>query len=138
MRRKTKAYLALAVGGLAVLAAAVLLRTRVADLLHGVLTGAGCGVSALGLSRFLGCRVEETHPAYQKANEIEQTDERNIAIRRRARALSGTILQWLIMTTAWIAILLDAPLWVTLALVGAFLTKTLLETILTVHYQKVM
>lgn len=138
MRRKTKVYLALGLCGLALVAAAGLLRARVPDLAHGVLTGAGCGLLALGLARFLDCRVEETHPAYQKANEIQQTDERNVAIRHRAKALSGTILQWLVIVAAWAAILLDAPLWVTLALVGAFLVKTVAETILTAHYQKVM
>jgi len=110
----------------------------VPDLAHGVLTGAGCALAALGLARFLNCRVEETHPAYRKASEIQQTDERSVAIRRRAKALSGSVLQWLVIAAAWAAILLDAPLWVTLALVSAFLVKTVLETILTAHYQKVM
>lgn len=138
MRRKTKGYLALAIAGLAMLIAALLLRVQLSDLAGGVLLGVGCGLAALGTARFLHGRMEETHPAYRRAQEIEQSDERNVAIRRRAQALSGTVLQWLTIAAAWAAILLDAPLWVTLALTGAFLGKTVLETALTVHYQKVM
>lgn len=59
--------------------------------------------------------------------EIEAKDERNVAIRRRAQAVSGEVLQWAVMAAAWLAIGLGAPLWVTLAAVGVFLAKSVLE-----------
>lgn len=138
MTRKAKWYLALLACGLAAILAAVMLRERVTDLVSGILCGVGSMATALGLGRFVLCRVEEKYPAYRRANEIEHTDERNVAIRRRAKALSGTVLQWAVVAAAWASMLLDAPLWVTLALIGVFLGKTVLECALMARYQKTM
>lgn len=138
MRRKAKWYLALLACGLAAVLAALLLRERVTDLVNGILCGVGSMAAALGLGRFVMCRVEEKYPAYKKASEIENTDERNVAIRRRAKALSGTVLQWTVIAAAWASMLLDAPLWVTLALIGVFLGKTVLECALMARYQRTM
>ena len=65
-----------------------------------------------------------------KLNEIEEKDERNQLIRDKAQAKSGEILHWLLMAGAWIGIFLDAPMWITLLLVGIFLLKTVLDFIL--------
>ena len=42
------------------------------------------------------------------------------------------------MGGAWAAILLDAPLWVTLAFVGVFLLKTVLDLAFIAYYQRRM
>ena len=42
------------------------------------------------------------------------------------------------MAAAWLAIGLGAPLWVTLAAVGAFLAKSVLELCLMARYQREM
>lgn len=42
------------------------------------------------------------------------------------------------MAGAWIAMALDAPLWVTLAFVGVFLVKTALDIAFMAYYQKRM
>ena len=73
-----------------------------------------------------------------KQNEIERKDERNQLIRSKAQALSGEILHWLLMGGAWAAIILDAPLWVTLAFVGVFLLKTVLDLAFIAYYQRRM
>jgi len=39
----------------------------------------------------------------------------------------GDIIQWFIMGIAYLTILIDAPLWVTLVVVGVFVLKNLLE-----------
>lgn len=65
-------------------------------------------------------------------------DERNVAIRRRAQAVSGEVLQWGVMAAAWLSIGLGAPLWVTLAAVGVFLAKSVLELCLMARYQREM
>ena len=70
--------------------------------------------------------------------EIEANDERNVAIRRRAQAVSGEVLQWGVMAAAWLSIGLGAPLWVTLAAVGVFLAKSVLELCLMARYQREM
>lgn len=38
-----------------------------------------------------------------KQEEIEANDERNVAIRRRAQAVAGEVLQWSVMAAAWIS-----------------------------------
>ena len=73
-----------------------------------------------------------------KLNEIEEKDERNQLIRDKAQAKSGEILHWLLMAGAWIGIFLDAPMWITLLLVGIFLLKTVLDFIFMSYYQKKM
>ena len=65
--------------------------------------------------------------------EIEEKDERNQLIRSKAQAISGEILHWLLMAGAWVCIFFDAPLWIVLTLVGAFLLKTILDFILYGH-----
>lgn len=72
----------------------------------------------------------------QKA--IEAKDERNIVIRNKAGALSGEVLQWLVLAGAWVAIAMDAPLWVSLAATGLFLVKSIVELVLILRYQKEM
>ena len=73
-----------------------------------------------------------------RRDEIEANDERTVAIRRRAQAVSGEVLQWGIMAAAWLSIGLGAPLWITLAAVGVFLAKSVLELCLMVRYQREM
>lgn len=73
-----------------------------------------------------------------KINEIEEKDERNQLIRSKAQAISGEILHWLLMAGAWVCIFFDAPLWIVLTLVGAFLLKTILDFILMAYYQRKM
>ena len=86
----------------------------------------------------VGGTLERKNPEIVKQNEIERKDERNQLIRSKAQALSGEILHWLLMGGAWAAILLDAPLWVTLAFVGVFLLKTVLDLAFIAYYQRRM
>ena len=83
-------------------------------------------------------RWEESKPEIMKQNEIEAKDERNPAIRYRAQALSGMILQWVVLIAAWVCILADGPIWVTLTAVGTFLAKNVLELVLIGYYQRKM
>ena len=69
-------------------------------------------------------------------NEIEFSDERNTMIRNKAKAKVGDIIQWLIMGIAYITIVIDAPLWVTLVVIGVFLLKNELEVYFMNKFQK--
>ena len=82
--------------------------------------------------------MAEKDPVRMRRDEIEANDERTVAIRRRAQAVSGEVLQWCIMAAAWLSIGLGAPLWITLAAVGVFLAKSVLELCLMVRYQREM
>lgn len=139
MRKKTVLYLVLSIAGLLALAAALLLKDgRISDTLSGLLSGVGAGAFAFGLSNWRMCRREEKTPELMRQKAIEAKDERNIVIRNKAGALSGEVLQWLVLAGAWIAIAMDAPLWVSLAATGLFLVKSIVELVLILRYQKEM
>ena len=136
MKQKKILYLALLLLGFCFLLAAWFLPTS--DSMGGMLTGMGSGLLALGISRLLLLRQQAKHPEQYRQNEIAANDERNVAIRRRAQALSGEVLQWGILAAAWFSIGLDAPLWVTLLATGLFLAKSLLELYLMIRYEREM
>ena len=100
--------------------------------------GSGSGLAAMGLAQLLTLRAEQKDPVQARKKEIEVRDERNVAIRRRAKALSGDALQWAILAAAWVSIGFDAPLWVTMAAVVVFVLKSVLEVCLMVQYQQEM
>ncbi len=136
MKQKKILYLALLLLGFCFLLAAWFLPTS--DSMGGMLTGMGSGLFALGISRLLLLRQQAKHPEQYRQNEIAANDERNVAIRRRAQAISGEVLQWGIMAAAWFSIGLGASLWVTLLATGLFLAKSLLELYLIIRYEREM
>ena len=131
-------------GGILMITGAVLLilgllGDRVlSDAMGGTLVGAGSGLLAMGASQLLTARYDARHPQQARQSAIEQRDERNVAIRRRAQAVAGEALQWAVLAAAWISVGLGAPLWVTLAAVGVFVAKSVLELALMVRYQREM
>ena len=128
----------LLLAGALLLLLGLLLGDRVSDAMGGMLFGAGSGLMAMGLSRLLTARYDARHPQQARRSEIEQRDERNVAIRRRAQAVAGEALQWAVIVAAWISVGLGAPLWVTLAAVGVFVAKSVLELVLMARYQREM
>ena len=138
MRRKTKGYLALGITGLVLAIVSLVLEHRIPDTVGATGTAIGMGLFAYGFSQFRTLRWEEKEPEIMRKAQIEANDERNVAIRRRAQAVSGEVLQWTVMAAAWVSIAFGAPLWVTLAAVGVFLAKSVLEVALMVRYQKQM
>lgn len=139
MRRKQRLYMTLMVVGVCLLLAAVLVWKRSApDRIGGMLTGVGSGLLAMGFANWKMLRWTEKDPERMRRDEIEAGDERNVAIRRRAQAVSGEVLQWALIGAAWVSIGLGAPLWVTLAAVVVFVLKSALEVYLIVRYQREM
>ncbi len=139
MKRKQGMYVALAAIGAGLAVTALILRNySISNSLGGALMGVGAGLCTMGLAQLLTLRSEKKHPEQMKQNEIAMKDDRNVAIRRRAKALSGDFLQWVVMAAAWLSIGLDAPLWVSLLAIMIFVFKNIFELFLIVHYQKVM
>ena len=138
MRRKTKGYLAMGTAGLLLVIVSLVLEHRIPDTVGATATAIGMGLFAYGFSKFRTLRWEEKEPEIMRKAQIEANDERNVAIRRRAQAVSGEVLQWGVMAAAWLSIGLGAPLWVTLAAVGVFLAKSVLELCLMARYQREM
>lgn len=138
MRKQTKIYLALWILGAVLGCIAMALDGKISEPLGGMLMGIGTALFAFDFSMWRMRRREEKDPQQMKQAEIEANDERNVAIRRRAQAVSGEVLQWAIMAVAWFSIGLGAPLWVTLAAAGIFVAKSVLELFLMLRYQKEM
>ena len=139
MKGKKALYIALVIAGVCLATAALILReARVPDSVGGALMGSGSGLAAMGLAQLLTLRAERKDPVQARKKEIEVHDERNVAIRRRAKALAGDVLQWAVMAAAWVSIGFGAPLWVTLAATVVFVLKSVLEVYLVVRYQREM
>lgn len=100
--------------------------------------GVGSGLTAMGTADLLMLHRAKKKPRQMKLDEIAAKDERNVAIRRRAQAVAGNILQWGMIAAAWVSMALDAPLWVMLAMVAAFVAKTALELVLMARCQREM
>lgn len=134
-----KLYIVLLTVGLCLITAALALRGRsLPDHVGGMLTGIGSGLSGLSISQLLLLRQERKNPALARQNQIGRTDERNITLRNRAKALSGDVLQWTVLAAAWASIGFGAPLWVTLLAVGGFVLKSVMELFLLLRYQRAM
>lgn len=139
MRGKKTLYIALIVIGLCFAGTSLISwRLDLPGSVGGTLMGSGSGMAAIGLTQLLMLRLDTKDPAQARRKEIEVNDERNVAIRRRAKALSGDVLQWAVIVAAWVSLGLDAPLWVTLAAIVTFVAKSALEVCLVVRYQKEM
>ena len=139
MKKKTAAYLAIGIVGIALaLAAKFLLQGFLSNTQSGAMVGVGAGLFGYGMGKGCVALWGEKHPDLMKQSEIEEKDERNQLIRSKAQAISGEILHWLLIAGAWLGIFLDAPFWLTLLLVGVFLLKTILDFALIAYYQKRM
>lgn len=134
-RKRVVNIVVLAVGVLGA-AAGFILDTAVSKQVSGLLIGVGAGLVGMSLSNLLMLRMERKNPALTKQAEIERRDERNRMLRDRAKAAAGEVLRWTVISTAYIAILLDAPLWVTLAIVGLFLLYSVVYIWMMSKYQK--
>ena len=138
MKKKSFLYLMITMLGVISVAFGIILYNKIPDNVDGVLTGLGVGLASAGISMWRFFRMEKKDPEKWKQHEIESQDERNVIIRLKAQAKAGEILQWAVMAVAWVAIFLDAPLWVILTAIGIFFFKTVLELILMSRYQKEM
>lgn len=138
MKGKKTLYIAFIVIGLCFAAAALILWETISNSLGGALMGSGSGMAAIGLTQLLMLCLDTKDPAQARKKEIEVNDERNVAIRRRAKALSGDVLQWAVIAAAWVSLGFDAPLWVTVVAIVTFVSKSVLEVYLVARYQREM
>ena len=138
MMQKKTLYGMLIILGACLLAAGLLLGPRLSDDLGGTLVGVGSGIASMGVANALIFHWEKKNPEQMRRNTIAANDERNVAIRRRAQAVAGVVLQWGFLAAAWLSIGLDAPLWITLAAIGVFVGKSVLELCLIARYQQQM
>lgn len=139
MKWKKWLYITLMILGFCLIGAAFLLRdSGVSDNVGGTIMGAAGTLIGISIGQLLSLWAEKTDPAGARRKEIEVKDERNVAIRRRAKALSGDILQWSLLVVIWIALGAGAPLWVSILAITVFILKSVLEGCLILRYQREM
>lgn len=140
MQIKTKKRLCIAgfIVAIALLVCSLFLTQPQLKSLSGVMLGIGSGGLSFCLSHLLALRKLENDPGLRRHNEIELKDERNTAIRNHAKAKSADITQWLVLGLAYLLILVDGPLWLTLTTVGVFLIYPVLQLVFTAQLQKEM
>ncbi|MBD8946184.1 MAG: hypothetical protein EGR97_02510 [Clostridiales bacterium] len=138
MKNKALNILLCVCGILIALVSAFVLKGQVPKQLSGVLISIGAGLFGMTASNLFLIRYNSRHPEESRRADIESRDERTIAIRNRAKAMSADIIQWCIIALAAVSIVMDAQLWVTLVIVGVFLLKNVLEVILMIKYEKEM
>lgn len=106
--------------------------------LVGVLLGVGVSFAISGILSTIILRTEAKSPEKVKQSAIERKDERNISIRNRSKARASDFSCWFFMVIAYLNILTDGPLWMTLVLVGAFLLHQILVLFYLGKYSKEM
>lgn len=101
-----------------------------------MLRSAGTFLLVYGIGDAIGMKAD---PARQRRERIEYSDERNIAIWNRAGAVSGKVLQWVILVASWAAVgFWGIPIRVFWTALGLCIVKSLLELLLVLRYQKDM
>lgn len=99
MKEKTSSYL-LTILGLILLSAGLFMVKHAevsGGMLHAlpyVCVGIGCGIFGHGMGNIISRKAIESSPAAEKQLEIEQNDERNIAIGNRAKAKAYDMMQF--------------------------------------------
>ena len=96
MSKKKTLYRTLLILGLGLLVLSLVSTALLGDHLPntagGAMIGVSSGLAAMGLANLLMLRQAERDPRLAKQAEIAEKDERNTAIRRRAKAVSGEAL----------------------------------------------
>lgn len=135
---KTKTfYIAMIIAGACLFGVAILgsFMFEMSKNIAGVCLGIGTALLGIGLPNLIMKYYETTQPEMMKQTQIEFHDERNTMIRNKAKAKTSDIIQWFIMGIGYITILIEAPLWVTLVVVGVFLLQNVLYLLFSIKYQ---
>lgn len=137
--RKVFLYSILLLAGVALIAAALFL--RLAELpkpVGGFLIGLGGMSVGLSLSKLLTLRIIAKNPDVGRQMKIEEKDERNIALRNRAKAMGFDAMGVIFGLIMMIYILLNADLSIILILVGGYLLVYFIQMYFLAKYSKEM
>lgn len=127
MFKTKKNYIEIVIGALLLIAMVIYMRFGDPKAgIVGVLMGVGVSFAWSGILSTIILKIEAKSPERTKQAEIERKDERMITIRHRAKAKASDISCWFFMVIAYLNILADGPLWLTLVTVFVFLLHQLL------------
>ena len=122
MKKKTAAYLAIGVVGIALaLAAKFLLQGFLSNVQSGAMVGVGAGLFGYGMGKGCVALWGEKHPDLMKQSEIEEKDERNVAILNRAKAKALDRMFYVFGALMVSLALMGADIGIVLLLVAAYL-----------------
>ena len=120
MKNKVLNFIPVIIGIILVITGMVILKTLSAQqgiikALPYICLGAGCGIFGHGIGNIISNRVIKNDPNLQKQLEIEQKDERNIAVANKAKARAYDLMLYVF-----------GALMLSFALMGTDLTSILL------------
>lgn len=136
MKKRKILFTAMLIAGLCLVGAAFVMRDQwFSSRLGGTVMGCASALTSISVVQLLVLWQEKENPRIRKQNEIDRNDERNQAVRNRAKARSGDTLQWAVLAAGWLAFCLDAPLWILLLATAVFIGKGILDLCLIGYYQ---
>lgn len=100
--------------------------------------GFGCGAIGHGIGDFVNIGTYKKYPKLKKQAEIEEKDERNIAVSNRAKGKAYDLMLYLYGALMIIFVLMDADLSVILLMVASYLIVTGVFIYYLNKYQKEM
>ena len=100
--------------------------------------GFGCGTFGHGIGDLVNICTFKKYPKLKKQAEIEEKDERNIAVSNRAKGKAYDLMLYLFAALMIIFVLMDADLSVILLLVASYLIVTGVFIYYLMKYQKEM
>ncbi len=115
-------YITGIIAGIALVIAGIFFKDAEIKGLMGVCVGVGAGLIGMFIANLITLRIETKHPKAFVQKKIEEQDERNRMIWDKTRAKANTIIMMAIMPILTLVfVLVDAELYVILAMVGLIL-----------------
>lgn len=109
---------------------------RSASRISTLIFGLAFALIGSGVGTLYKIKSIEKIPGRAKQIEIEYEDERNKFIRDKAKAQAGEISNWFVLLIAYICIIMNYSIWLTLFIFGVFLLKYIIEIVFIKKYNK--
>lgn len=122
LRNKQYLYVLGIIAGIALVIAGAFFKDAEIKGLMGICIGVGAGLIGMFVANLIILRIETKHPQAFVQKKIEEKDERNRMIWDKTRAKANTIIMMDVMPILTLVfVLIDAELYVILAMVGLIL-----------------
>lgn len=122
LRNKQYLYILGIIAGIALVIAGAFFKDAEIKGLMGICIGVGAGLIGMFVANLIILRIETKHPQAFVQKKIEEKDERNRMIWDKTRAKANTIIMMAVMPILTLVfVLIDAELYVILAMVGLIL-----------------
>jgi hypothetical protein len=113
--------------GVVLVVVGLLLPGSVPKAVAGLCLGIGSGIAGMSAANLTMASYYRKHPALQKRAAIDARDERTIAINDKAKARAFDITRYILIAVALVYIAANAPLWMTLLIVGVHVFGSVIE-----------